>query len=159
MELRMGELRQTPTIPVGSRNPQRGSRLLLGRPPVARTRMTEILSLPPAALAASISDWASASSGWPIFSSRASASRWSSACSRGSSGRKPGTSPALCEALTRALRLAPHPIPVLITGESGTGKELFARALHAASGRTGPFVALDMASRVAAAIGNARRTR
>jgi DNA-binding NtrC family response regulator len=55
-----------------------------------------------------------------------------------------GTSPALCDALARALRLAPHPIPVLITGEPGTGKELFARALHAASGRTGPFVALDM---------------
>jgi DNA-binding NtrC family response regulator len=35
--------------------------------------------------------------------------------------------------------------PVLITGESGTGKELVARAIHAASGRTGTFVAVNVA--------------
>jgi DNA-binding NtrC family response regulator len=34
-------------------------------------------------------------------------------------------------------------VPVLITGESGTGKEVVARAIHAASGRSGHFVAVN----------------
>ncbi len=40
-------------------------------------------------------------------------------------------------------RIAPTPATVLIEGESGTGKELAARAIHARSGRTGGFVAID----------------
>ncbi|HMD69215.1 MAG TPA: sigma-54 dependent transcriptional regulator [Chitinivibrionales bacterium] len=40
--------------------------------------------------------------------------------------------------------IAASPRPVLITGESGTGKELVARALHAASGRGGKFVAVNV---------------
>ncbi|HPE37137.1 MAG TPA: sigma 54-interacting transcriptional regulator, partial [Spirochaetales bacterium] len=35
--------------------------------------------------------------------------------------------------------------PVLISGESGTGKELVARAIHAASGRSGELVAVNVA--------------
>ena len=39
--------------------------------------------------------------------------------------------------------IAPSGLPVLLLGETGTGKELLARALHALSGRTGPFAAVN----------------
>ncbi len=49
---------------------------------------------------------------------------------------------------TRALlrdidQVGPSDVAVLVHGESGTGKELVARALHAASGRSGEFVAVN----------------
>ena len=51
-----------------------------------------------------------------------------------------GRSPSMDRARTRARRIAPHDVTILIEGESGTGKELFARAIHAESRRRrGPF--------------------
>jgi len=43
-------------------------------------------------------------------------------------------------------KVAPGGTTVLVYGESGTGKELVARAIHAESGRGGPFVAFDAGS-------------
>ncbi|MEJ8571792.1 sigma-54 dependent transcriptional regulator [Microbaculum marinum] len=43
-------------------------------------------------------------------------------------------------------RIAPSRAPVFVTGESGTGKELTAEAIHARSGRTGKFVAINCAA-------------
>ncbi|MFN0057565.1 MAG: sigma 54-interacting transcriptional regulator [Planctomycetota bacterium] len=52
-------------------------------------------------------------------------------------------SPALIAALDEMRRLAPSNLAILIEGESGTGKEVLARAIHAESGRKGPFVTLS----------------
>jgi two-component system, NtrC family, response regulator HydG len=49
------------------------------------------------------------------------------------------------ELLRYATVIAPTRQPVLILGETGVGKELFARALHQASGRSGPLVAVNVA--------------
>jgi two-component system response regulator FlrC len=50
------------------------------------------------------------------------------------------------ELMEAADDVAATPTTVLILGESGTGKELVARHLHAASGRGGPWVAVNCAA-------------
>lgn len=54
--------------------------------------------------------------------------------------------PTLAAALAPARRLAPRLSAMVLQGETGTGKECAARAVHAWSGRAGPYVALDCAS-------------
>ena len=50
---------------------------------------------------------------------------------------------ALEATLRRLEQVAPSTIAVVLAGESGTGKEVVARAIHAASGRRGPFQAVN----------------
>jgi DNA-binding NtrC family response regulator len=51
--------------------------------------------------------------------------------------------PALRPVLELARQSAPSLLPVIVEGETGTGKEGLSRALHAWSGRKGPFVAVN----------------
>jgi pSer/pThr/pTyr-binding forkhead associated (FHA) protein len=52
-------------------------------------------------------------------------------------------SPPFAAALARLEQVAATDVPVHLSGETGTGKELAVRALHAASGRHGPLVAVN----------------
>jgi len=51
--------------------------------------------------------------------------------------------PRVRQILLTALKLSPRAISMLVLGESGTGKELVAEAIHLASERKGPFVAVN----------------
>jgi transcriptional regulator with PAS, ATPase and Fis domain len=61
-------------------------------------------------------------------------------------GPVPTASPALATTLWRLRRLARSGTEVLITGETGAGKEVYARAVHAASKRSGRLVAINCAA-------------
>jgi DNA-binding NtrC family response regulator len=53
------------------------------------------------------------------------------------------TSAAMHDLLRRVQRVAPSRATVLLLGETGVGKGVLARAIHALSGRRGPFVRCD----------------
>jgi len=55
-------------------------------------------------------------------------------------------SPTLAVACDRLRRLAASEGELLIVGETGVGKEVYARAVHAASGRKGHFMAINCAA-------------
>ena len=57
-----------------------------------------------------------------------------------------GESAAMISLRERVLRLAASGLSVLIAGETGSGKEVAAQALHAHSGRSGEFVAINCAA-------------
>jgi two-component system C4-dicarboxylate transport response regulator DctD len=54
-----------------------------------------------------------------------------------------GESAAIEKVRTLIRSIGPTSVDILINGQTGTGKEVVARQLHAASGRKGPFVALN----------------
>jgi transcriptional regulator of acetoin/glycerol metabolism len=54
--------------------------------------------------------------------------------------------PALAGEHDVAARIARSRVPVVLRGETGTGKEVTSRAVHAASGRRGDFVAVNCAA-------------
>jgi DNA-binding NtrC family response regulator len=55
-----------------------------------------------------------------------------------------GGSFAMRRLASEIVRYAPLRAPVLVVGETGSGKEVVARALHDLSGRTGPFVPVNV---------------
>jgi transcriptional regulator with PAS, ATPase and Fis domain len=61
-------------------------------------------------------------------------------------GPVPTISPALSLSLGKLRRLAGTDAPLLLVGETGVGKEVYARAVHRASRRRGPLVAINCAA-------------
>jgi transcriptional regulator with PAS, ATPase and Fis domain len=61
-------------------------------------------------------------------------------------GPVPMLSPIFVAVTDKLRRLAVGSGELLLVGETGVGKEVYARAIHDASGRTGPFVAVNCAA-------------
>jgi transcriptional regulator with PAS, ATPase and Fis domain len=61
-------------------------------------------------------------------------------------GPVPTVNPAFAVICRRIRKLAEAGQEFLLTGETGAGKEIYANAIHRASGRTGPFVAVNCAA-------------
>jgi len=61
-------------------------------------------------------------------------------------GPVPTLSGKMAGAIRRLRRRASSDDAILISGETGVGKEVYARAVHRASGRRGPFVAVNCAA-------------
>lgn len=57
-----------------------------------------------------------------------------------------GKNSSIKEAIAFAEKIADTDISIAINGDSGTGKELFAKAIHTASKRDGPFVPINCAA-------------
>ncbi len=57
-----------------------------------------------------------------------------------------GNNAAIKEAIAFAQKIADNDAAVSLRGASGTGKELFARAIHTASRRSGPFIPINCAA-------------
>ena len=57
-----------------------------------------------------------------------------------------GTAPAVAQAIGFARKIAATDSVISIRGDSGTGKDLFARAIHFAGPRKGPFVPINCAA-------------
>jgi DNA-binding NtrC family response regulator len=58
----------------------------------------------------------------------------------------PTLSAPLAVLLRKLSRLAPSRVDILLSGETGVGKEVHAEAIHRASGRKGPFIAINCAA-------------
>jgi hypothetical protein len=61
-------------------------------------------------------------------------------------GPVPTLSPTLAALVRKLSRLAPSDVDILLAGETGVGKEIHAEAIHRASGRKGPFIAINCAA-------------
>jgi transcriptional regulator with PAS, ATPase and Fis domain len=61
-------------------------------------------------------------------------------------GPVPTLSPTLAMLVRKLSRLAPAAVDVLLSGETGVGKDVHAEAIHKASGRKGPFIAINCAA-------------
>jgi transcriptional regulator of acetoin/glycerol metabolism len=61
-------------------------------------------------------------------------------------GPVPTLSARLAGLVRKLSRLAPSDVDVLLSGETGVGKEVHAEAIHRASGRKGPFIAINCAA-------------
>jgi transcriptional regulator of acetoin/glycerol metabolism len=57
-----------------------------------------------------------------------------------------GGDPAMARLAARAAKVLDRKISIVLRGETGTGKEFIARAMHRASRRGGPFVAINCAA-------------